>query len=275
MHPEYINTARLEISMHKLLSDNGVRAEVGEWQSIVGGVTGNTIEVQDVSFQSFIPEDIVELQTTVRPNLPWAEEHFMERVSGLPLNPPPSSARWPFTQRGHAEHVNFAGRFSHTYPERLWPCRIPYEMYTSEMYGIRSRYGDLADVVTLLTKRRHTRQAFIPIWFPEDTGAVDGQRVPCTLGYHIMIRGHALKIVYYIRSCDLLRHFIDDVYMAMRLAQWIAERINVFEANQPSPQLVVAERLVMHISSLHIFDVDKPSLAMRYAKLQRIARDGK
>jgi thymidylate synthase len=79
-------------------------------------------------------------------------------------------------------------------------------------------------VIDLLRDRPTTRQAFIPIWFPEDTGAHHGERVPCTLGYHLMARDGRLKIVYYMRSCDFLRHFRDDVYMAGRLCQWVCER---------------------------------------------------
>ena len=66
-------------------------------------------------------------------------------------------------------------------------------------------YGDLDDVVTLLTNDPLTRQAFLPMWFPEDTGVVHGTRVPCSLGYHFMQRDGRLSITYYIRSCDIVR----------------------------------------------------------------------
>jgi thymidylate synthase len=120
-------------------------------------------------------------------------------------------------------------------------------------YGVRYEFGDLQDVVNLLNKSLHTRQAFLPIWFPEDTGVVHGERVPCTLGYHFLVREDLLNIVYYIRSCDFLRHFPDDVYMACRLAQWVADKLPVDVGS-----------MVMHISSLHIFEGDMPRMEQMY-----------
>lgn len=224
------------------------RVNVGEWQAIRGDIPqASTVEVEDVSFTYILPGSLDQLRAEVHPSLPWADDHFAERVSGIPHNPPPSEAWWPYRQReGNTDHKQ-TEIFSHTYPERLWPKGIS----GFEPEGIRYRLGDLSDVVSLLQRSRHTRQAFIPIWYPEDTGAVENQRVPCTLGYHVMIRDGQLKIVYYIRSCDYLRHFRDDVYLAARLARWIADQL--------SPMTVV-DRLVMHVSSMHVFQADVPRL---------------
>lgn len=220
---------------------------VGEWQAIQASIPqAETIELEDVSFETPIPPDQKSWDNFIRPNQPWAEEHFLERVSGEPLNPPPSHVRWPFAQKSNEEHTD-GGKFSHTYPERFWPRFAAGSLYNHQ--GIRYPYGDLADVVTLLHDRPGTRQAYLPVWFPEDTGAVDNQRVPCTLGYHFLIRNGRLKVVYYIRSCDFYRHFRDDVYMAGRLCQWVADQIEV----QPSV-------LVMHISSLHIFAAEESKI---------------
>lgn len=221
--------------------------EVGEWQAIQGDIPqARTIEIEDYSFEIPIGDDIEYWQMAVQPNLPWAEEHFLERVSGIPHNPPPSHVRWPYAQRSNDQHITDE-KFSHTYPERFWPKYADGISDLSPLKGIRYNYGDLSDVVTLLRERPGTRQAYLPVWFPEDTGAADGQRVPCTLGYHFLVRGGRLKIVYYIRSCDFYRHFRDDVYMAGRLGQWVAEQlVDIYPA-----------KLVMHISSLHIFTPER------------------
>lgn len=234
---------------------------VGEWQSQIGGAEAETVELEDVTFCFELPPDAPHLARLVQPNLPWAEEHFQERVSGIPYNPPPSAERWPFKRDGHAEHL-LDGKFAHTYPERLWPNPIQKttdgNYPTSRVQGLRFGYGDLDDVVQLLVDRPHTRQAYIPIWFPEDTGAHHEQRVPCTLGYHLMLRGDRLKIVYYMRSCDFLRHFRDDVYMAGRLCQWVCEKLNLGGFRHVEPG-----QLVMHISSLHVFKPDVNTLVYR------------
>lgn len=221
---------------------------VGEWQAIRNDdmPQADTIEIEDVTVEVEIPETMETWIVASFPNIPWAEDHFGERVSGRPLNPPPSSSWWPYAQQNN-DQFKSAQKFSHTYPERMWPR---FAVSTSTMMGIRYRYGDLEDVVQLLKRSPHTRQAFLPIWFPEDTGAVSNQRVPCTLGYHFLLREGRLKIVYYIRSCDFFRHFNDDVYMAGRLCQWMATQLKV----EPG-------RLVMHISSLHIFAAERARVA--------------
>lgn len=232
--------------------------KVGEWQAIKGEIPqGYTIEVEDFSFSVFVPAQVEELQRQFQPNLPWAEDHFQERVSGEPLNPPPSSAWWPFATQNN-EAFKADEKFSHTYPERFWPKFAGQRHYNSD--GIRYPWGDLSDVVKLLQDRPGTRQAYLPVWFPEDTGSVEGQRVPCTLGYHFMIRDGLLKIVYYIRSCDFYRHFRDDAYMAARLCQWMAHLTNV----QPGS-------LIMHISSLHIFEPERGKIREEADQLKRPA----
>lgn len=215
---------------------------VGEWQAISAGLPQEeTIELEDVSFEIPIGgSDTDSFAAEIGPNLPWAEEHFLERVSGLPWNPPPSHVRWPFAQSGNDGHMDQT-KFSHTYPERFWPRSLLPD-------GIRYGTGDLSSLVRILQQRLGSRQAYLPVWFPEDLHAAEfGQRVPCTLGYHFLIRNNKLKIVYYIRSCDFYRHFRDDVYMAGRLAQWVATQLENIEAF----------KLVMHVSSMHIFKAEK------------------
>ena len=148
-----------------------------------------------------------EVASEVRPNLPWAQDHLEERLSGIPLNPPPSNEWWPFAQKSN-DRFKKKTQFSHTYPERLW---------TPKLKGIRYEYGDMNDVVEMLRKEPYTRQAFLPMWFPEDTGAVHGERVPCTIGYHFIRRDDVMHLTYYIRSCDYLRHLRDDVYFNMHI----------------------------------------------------------
>lgn len=206
-----------------------------------------------------IPETKVELQDRLKPSIPWAEDQFLERVSGEPLNPPPSEAWWPYAVKGNAAHKD-GEVFSHSYPERYWPrfaneggkCADSERVIAVPIVGIRYEYGDLYDVVELLRKYPLTRQAYLPVFFPEDTGAVSGQRLPCSLGYHFLRREGKVDVDYFIRSCDYMRHFTDDVYMTARLMQWMCGMIGA----RPG-------RLVMHIGSFHIFQGDLPMLKKR------------
>lgn len=248
-------------SLLETLFISGEEVEVGEWQSQDVRDKPEMIskELRHVTFRMPVPNSMEMLQDEVKPNLPWAEDHFLERVSGQPLNPPPSEAWWPFNVKQNEAHKH-GEKFSHTYPERMWPKLAEAESrgingaLQPEIYGIRYDYGDLDDVINLLVRNPQSRQAFLPIWFPEDTGAVQRQRVPCTLGYHFLIREGKAEIVYYIRSCDMLRHFTDDVYMACRLLQWVVGRL------RDHGIAVNASKLIMHISSLHIFRGDYPKV---------------
>ena len=141
------------------------------------------------------------LEQAVPADLPWAEDHFQERVSGQPMNPGKAHAYWPYHGRSAALHQrDDEQRYDHNYMERFWPKEAgdrergegwrlkagPGRGMTP--YGYRFPIGDLTDVVHLLKREPTTRQAFLPVWFPEDTGSTEGQRVPCTLGYHFIIR---------------------------------------------------------------------------------------
>jgi thymidylate synthase len=175
-----------------------------------------TREIINASFESLMPPSQQVAEVAVHPNMPWAEEEFQERVSGEPHNPHHSMEHWPWW-RGQIDP-----QMSHTYSERFWPTFDESQI----RMGIRYAYGDLQDVVDLLRIHPHTRQATFPIFFPEDTGAIHGGRIPCTLHYHFMLRQHLLNLWYPIRSCDAVRHFRDDVYMAIRLCQWVIGQLN-------------------------------------------------
>ncbi len=240
----------LALYLESMLYHYGEEVKVGEWQSFrtPGLPMMNMIEVEDISIEWFdVPQHLGTLQKEVQPNLPWAEDHFQERVGGRPLNPGVEYKNWPWYEQGVEQH-KAEGTFSHTYMERYWPkSLLP--------HGIHFPTGDLGSLVRLLMERPNTRQAYLPIYFPEDLAASNmGERVPCTLGYHFLIRNDLLKVVYYMRSCDWYRYFRDDLYMTVRLGQWVAERLDG----------VRMDKLVMHISNLHIFAAEWERLETDY-----------
>lgn len=214
-------------------------------------------------------EDLGTYRRDIEPNLPWADEHFeKERVSGHPINPGETWKIWPY---GHSadKFRDATGQYNHSYAERLWPqfagqtpggilsedeehiCPHTGCETDSPLMGIRYRYADLNDCVEQLKVDPLTRQAYVPIWFPEDGSHQD--RKPCTLGYHFIMRNNNFHIVYYIRSCDFYRHFRDDIYLAVRLQLWMLDRLR--EADK-SWNLVRPGNYTMHITSLHLFRND-------------------
>jgi hypothetical protein len=257
----------------------------GEWQAMKTGSSPMhaTHELEDVSLVwDRMPSDFADIMPFV--DQPWATEHFAERVSGIPHNPAPSAVRWPYAVRNNTDHTTDSGTYDHTYPERFWPQHAGHDHSDIGDWwtdggkalednlcggheGIRFHYGDLADVVSLLARAPLTRQAYLPVWFPEDTGAISGQRVPCTLGYHFMQRGGRLTCRYYIRSCDAYRHLSNDVWFAAALTRWITDEVYKATADNEVSVRFRPGGLLMHIASLHSFVGDDAKLIMRLNRL--------
>lgn len=226
-------------------------------------------EQQFVSFGVQVPNLQYSLEDSIAPNLPWAEDHFIERISRRPVNPGKTWVDWPWSNAAD-KHRTDGEKFSHNYMERYWPryAGEPMEKYWpegvdlkgldighSQHRGIRFPYGDLDDVIRLIAKDPTTRQAYLPVFFPEDTGAVHGERIPCSIGYHFMMRDGRMNCVYQLRSCDLWRHFRDDLYLTARLLQWVIEELAIEHSLMLRPG-----RLIVHISSLHLFINDYHAL---------------
>lgn len=207
------------------------------------------------------------LQDDIKPNLPWADDHFLERVCGVPINPGIEWENWPYSKSAATFLVD--GKFNHNYMERYWPKYAgtvwdptgTVEEWKSHNdggipgpinLGIKYEYGDLDDVVKLLVEDPYTRQAYLPVWFPEDTGG-GSKRAPCSIGYHFLMRDDQLDITYQIRSCDFIRHFRDDIYLTVRLLLWVIEECR---KRDPRWDEVRPGKFVMSIQSLHLFRND-------------------
>jgi thymidylate synthase len=258
---EFLDT---EHELGSLFLAEGIAVQTGRWQAqdITESPSMRPIELPSwpITVKLQMPQTIQGMQDEVQPNMPWAEEHFLERVSRVPHNPPPSHVRWPFARRANTDHTDDQEMFSHTYPERFWPKQAgswgeKMSRDNEELYGIRHPYGDLDDVVRMLDKDLYTRQAFLPVFFPEDTGKTD-VRIPCTVGYQFLVRQDKMHCIYTIRSCDFLRHFRDDVYMAMRLAYWVKQGVKLS---------LDMGTLTMVIGSFHVFEGDIPLMRKRYS----------
>lgn len=210
---------------HKLM--DAPHVDTGHWQGLKNVPHTATRELRNVTFETSMPQSQEEALWFYDPNMPWAEDHFQERVSGYPRNPGNQYMNWPWYRGGVEDHKK-TGLFSHSYMERLWPKYAGEGVSTIvPQRGVRYPLGDLNDVVSLLAREPHTRQAWLPIWFPEDTGAAGepNQRLPCSLGYQFQLRNDKLHVNYVMRSTDFLRYLRDDTYMGVRLGQWVMEQL--------------------------------------------------
>lgn len=240
--------------------------DAARWQSIKAPQP--MLELLHYSFQYILPtEDLEFYREQIKPNLPWADRHFQEeRVSGDPINPGKTWRIWPYSGSAntHRREGEEDPQFDHSYAERYWPKAAgttPTGVLDTDNHtvhhGVRFPYGDLDDLVALLAHEPTTRQAYLPVWFPEDLGAaVRGKRVPCSLGYHLICRDGKLDLVYYLRSCDFVRHWRDDVYLTIRLLLWVLDQCRLANPNG-FWEGVSPGSLVMHITSLHCFESDR------------------
>ena len=179
-------------------------------------------------------------------NQPWASEHFAERVGGEPCNPPPSHIHW----LKDTEKYLMEEAFSHSYPERMWQNNGERAKAGIFKKGIRFNIGNLNDAVSLLKKEPTTRQCYIPIWFPEDIIAANlGERVPCTFGWHFMLRNKKLHCAYHMRSCDVMRHLHNDLYFANRLCIWLIKEARL-EAVPGDIHLVLLHYIVLRLTNI-------------------------
>lgn len=263
-----------------------VKTERWQGVDVSKNPAATSYELRNVCFEVDLAgvEDLDVHRKDIAPNLPWADDHFLERVGGEPLNPGVQWASWPWASSAD-KHRPDGRRFNHTYMERLWPKfarftddgRLPIQMATAggkfsprkypkrggasrgSLTGIGGGpYGDLQDLVRMLALEPGTRQAWIPLFFPEDTGYADGGRKPCTLGYQIMVRDGRAHIWYPLRSCDFVRHWADDCYLAVRLLLWVIDR-----CREVVPEVwsgIVPGTYAMHCTSLHIFENDRIKL---------------
>jgi len=158
----------------------------------------------------------------------WADAEFKERVDPYYENP---GEAWKLRRHIWEEFINMGGRFDYAYNTRM--------------------AVSLNKVIHELKRNPDSRQAIISVWNPElDIDGIGGSyRVPCSVYYQILIRDNRCNIVYNQRSADVVVHFGNDVYLAFRLMQYIAEKVGFRPGH-----------LYHNIGSLHSYKKDWPTL---------------
>jgi len=208
-----MKTSEVTESLIRQLIDSKKLSYTKRWQAIE--VENPVIELTNVFKSMEICKDICSLAEETKADLPWAEDHFVERISG-PTNPGVQYKNWPY-YRPDLDNGRFRpdGLFSHTYQERFWPPKKE---------GVRFTMGDWNDVVDRISEDLSTRQCFLSIWHPEDQSN-NKVRLPCTIGYWFKVIDDHLDCTYLIRSCDARRHFRNDIYMTQRLVFEMISRL--------------------------------------------------
>ena len=172
----------------------------------------------------------------------WADAEFKERIdtSGI-INP---GKAWEL-RKDLWEQFLVNGKFDYTYNERM--LILPY-------------------TIQLLKSDSDTRKAVLPIFNgsgEDDTLYYHGnKRIPCSMYYDFLIRQNGkgekvLHICYHQRSSDFAQHFGNDIYLAWRLMEYVAQEVGV----KPG-------YLYHTIDSLHAYKKDWLALASNLEDLQ-------
>lgn len=143
----------------------------------------------------------------------WADLEFQERISNMECNP---GEAWKLRKDVWEEFLNDEGKFDYTYSERM--------------------FLNLPRLIDLLKSDNDTRKAVLPIFngnYEDDTDYYNGKkRIPCSMYYDFLVRENqkgekVLNICYHQRSSDFITHFGNDVYLAWKLMEFVANRIGV------------------------------------------------
>lgn len=217
----YLNFPEALKEVHRDLSEMGLRVHAKTYQDkYVGDDDGfATLELQNFNYCVLNPvpsEVVIGLPNGehISPTQPWANLEFQERALGIigkPVNP---GSAWESRQDVWETFRGEDGRFAYSYGERF--------AQSDQVMRILRRAKEDED----------SRQLWIAIWRPDDIENIGGvSRVPCTLGYQVSIRESRLHLHYIQRSGDFITHFCNDVYLASRLQQLLAEELGLVVGN--------------------------------------------
>lgn len=177
-----------------------VRPKTMQDKNVEGNPDYETKELQNYSYTLLDPKS----QTITGVVQPWADAEFKERIDFVhyPINP---GEAWKLRKDVWSEYIH-DGKLAYTYNEMLW------------------NNNQLGKVMDRMLKDPDSRQLWVSLWNPnKDPDLLGGvSRVPCSLGYGFQVREGKLNMHYVMRSCDFATHFCNDVYLAIKLLEWVS-----------------------------------------------------
>ncbi len=211
----YINAQEMIEETKRDLAEMGIVVKPATMQDkyIKGDPNYETRELQNYSYC------LLDAKSQDIPGVtqPWADAEFLERVTDPFLRSPegelsepnflnPGKA-WELRKEVWTEYLH-EGKMAYTYNELIW------------------NNDQVTKIINRLREDPDSRQLWISLWNPDkDPDFLGGiSRVPCSLGYGLQVRDGKLNLHYVMRSCDFATHFRNDVYLAIRFLEWVAEK---------------------------------------------------
>lgn len=208
------------------IQERGVWIHTGRMQDkeTTGDDSYSTRELLNYNFCIVNVDDTEQFAKDVQCTKDWADAEFVERISPQFINP---GTAWEIRKNVWTEYLEKNnGKFAYSYNNR-----------------IRTQ---LDNVISELKKHEQTRQAIISIFDAgKDSDAIGTDRIPCSMYYQFASREGKLNIIYNMRSCDYNLHFSNDMYLAVKLLNYVAKEVGMEVGN-----------LYMNIGSMHIYKYD-------------------
>lgn len=211
----YINAEEMIEETKRDLAEMGIVVRPATMQDkyIKGNPDYETRELQNYSY-CLLDAKSQEIPGVIQP---WADAEFLERVTDPFLRAPdgelsephfinPGKA-WELRKEVWTEYLH-DGKMAYTYNELIW------------------NNDQVTKIINRLKEDPDSRQLWISLWNPDkDPDFLGGvSRVPCSLGYGLQVRDGKLNLHYVMRSCDFATHFRNDVYLAIKFLEWVAEK---------------------------------------------------
>lgn len=211
----YINAEEMIEETKRDLAEMGIVVRPATMQDkyVKGNPDYETRELQNYSYC------LLEAKSQDIPGViqPWADAEFLERITDPFLRAPdgelsephflnPGKA-WELRKEVWTEYLH-EGKMAYTYNELIW------------------NNDQVTKIINRLKEDPDSRQLWISLWNPDkDPDFLGGiSRVPCSLGYGLQVRDGKLNMHYVMRSCDFATHFRNDVYLAIKFLEWVAEK---------------------------------------------------
>ena len=210
----YINAEEMIEETKRDLAEMGIVVRPATMQDkyVKGNPDYETRELQNYSYC------LLDAKSQEIPGVsqPWADAEFKERVTdpwvrcpdgkGYPEFINPGKA-WELRKEVWTEYLH-EGKMAYTYNELIW------------------NNDQVTKIINRLKEDPDSRQLWISLWNPDKNPDFLGgvSRVPCSLGYGLQVRDCKLNLHYVMRSCDFATHFRNDVYLAIKFLEWVAEK---------------------------------------------------
>ena len=161
-------------------------------------------------------------------SIEWTKAELAERLDEThwPVNPGKAweirKDLWEqFLIKDYINEEYHTESFDYSYNERIW------------FRAHNALKGNLRTIINELKRNPDTRQGILMIHSPYDTQFIGGERrVPCSMYYDFLIRKNGkeedqLNICYHMRSCDYATHFGNDIWLAWKLMEFVANEVGV------------------------------------------------